>query len=281
MSQTGRKGTWRQLKQWAWWLDAEEGRESRGSCDQRRDLQSLRFQDAERPKGYGSRWYTDRRYASVCGWLKWRRDQILRWTDRAMGRQSQKTQADLSPASTRLLWCTLIRTDRGILHNHSVRGTQLHNCPPQVQRQMMKSLGTTFLTFHNQIRVRPVHRTLWQTNRYVTWVNIILRDARESSAIKTVAGSSSSSPPLTSWMLQASWSLFKHEPSPRWAFLVALTVKNPPAMWGTWARSLVGRSPGGKMATHSRILAWRIPWTEESGGLQSTGSQKSQTWLSK
>ena len=29
------------------------------------------------------------------------------------------------------------------------------------------------------------------------------------------------------------------------------------------------------MATHSRILAWRIPWTEESGGLQSTGSQKS------
>ena len=34
------------------------------------------------------------------------------------------------------------------------------------------------------------------------------------------------------------------------------------------------------MATHSIILAWRIPWTEEPGGLQSTGSQKSQTGLS-
>ena len=35
-----------------------------------------------------------------------------------------------------------------------------------------------------------------------------------------------------------------------------------------------GRSPGGGMAAHSSTLAWRIPWTEESGGLQSTGSQR-------
>ena len=35
-----------------------------------------------------------------------------------------------------------------------------------------------------------------------------------------------------------------------------------------------------EMATHSSILAWEIPWTEEPGGLQSTGSQKSQTRLS-
>ena len=35
-----------------------------------------------------------------------------------------------------------------------------------------------------------------------------------------------------------------------------------------------GRSPGEGMATHSGILAWRIPWTEEPGGLQSTGSQR-------
>jgi len=34
------------------------------------------------------------------------------------------------------------------------------------------------------------------------------------------------------------------------------------------------RSPGEEMATHSSILAWRIPWTEEPGGLQSTGSQR-------
>ena len=35
-----------------------------------------------------------------------------------------------------------------------------------------------------------------------------------------------------------------------------------------------GRSPGKGMATHSSILAWRIPWTEEPGGLQSMGSQR-------
>ena len=41
-----------------------------------------------------------------------------------------------------------------------------------------------------------------------------------------------------------------------------------------------GRSPGEGKATHSSILAWRIPWTEESGGLQSFGVTKSQTQLS-
>ena len=46
----------------------------------------------------------------------------------------------------------------------------------------------------------------------------------------------------------------------------------------TWVRSL-GREDALEegMATHSSVLAWRIPWTEEPGGLQSTGSQKSQT----
>ena len=41
----------------------------------------------------------------------------------------------------------------------------------------------------------------------------------------------------------------------------------------------VGRSPGEEMATHSSILTWRIPWTEEPGGLQSIGPQKSWTQL--
>ena len=39
----------------------------------------------------------------------------------------------------------------------------------------------------------------------------------------------------------------------------------------------LGRSPGEENATHSSILAWEIPWTEEPGRLQSTGSKKSQT----
>ena len=52
-------------------------------------------------------------------------------------------------------------------------------------------------------------------------------------------------------------------------------VKNLPAMWETRAPSLGGEEPLEKgMATHSSILAWRVPWTEEPGGLQSTGSQR-------
>ena len=56
-------------------------------------------------------------------------------------------------------------------------------------------------------------------------------------------------------------------------------VKNLSAMQKpqeTWVRSLGQEDPLEKeMATHSSILAWEIPWTEESGGLQSIGSQKS------
>ena len=48
-----------------------------------------------------------------------------------------------------------------------------------------------------------------------------------------------------------------------------------PAMWETWVRSLGQEDALEKgMATHSSILAWRIPWTEEPGGLQSVGLQR-------
>ena len=59
------------------------------------------------------------------------------------------------------------------------------------------------------------------------------------------------------------------------AYLVAQTVKNLPAMLETWVRSLGQEDPQEKgMATHSSILDWRIPWTEELGGLQSMGLQR-------
>ena len=59
------------------------------------------------------------------------------------------------------------------------------------------------------------------------------------------------------------------------ASLVAQLVKNLPAVWETWVRSLGWEDPLEKgRATHSSILAWRIPGTEEPGGLQSTGSQR-------
>ena len=52
-------------------------------------------------------------------------------------------------------------------------------------------------------------------------------------------------------------------------------VKNPPAMQEIWGLILGGNDPlEEEMATHSSILAWRIPWTEERGGLQSMGSQR-------
>ena len=56
---------------------------------------------------------------------------------------------------------------------------------------------------------------------------------------------------------------------------MAQMVKNPPAMQETWVRSLGREDPLEKgIATHSSILAWRTPWTEEPGGLQSMGSQR-------
>ena len=56
---------------------------------------------------------------------------------------------------------------------------------------------------------------------------------------------------------------------------MAQIVKNLPSMQETWVRSLGQEDPLEKgMATHSSILAWRIPWAEESGGLQSIGLQR-------
>ena len=60
-----------------------------------------------------------------------------------------------------------------------------------------------------------------------------------------------------------------------WASLVAQLVKNLPATQETQVQSLGGEDPLEKeMATHSSILVWKIPWTEESGGLQSMGLQR-------
>ena len=56
---------------------------------------------------------------------------------------------------------------------------------------------------------------------------------------------------------------------------MAQVVKNSPAIWETWVRSLSQEDLlEAGMATHSSILAWRIPWAEEPGELQSLGSQR-------
>ena len=62
---------------------------------------------------------------------------------------------------------------------------------------------------------------------------------------------------------------------PVWASLVAQRLKHLPGMWETRVWSLGREDPLEKeMATHSSILAWRIPWREEPGRLQSMGSQR-------
>ena len=59
------------------------------------------------------------------------------------------------------------------------------------------------------------------------------------------------------------------------ASLVTQTIKDLSEMQETWVQFLGWEGPLEKaMATHSSILAWRIPWTEEPGGLQSMGSQR-------
>ena len=76
-------------------------------------------------------------------------------------------------------------------------------------------------------------------------------------------------------------SLFIVQLSHPWPSLVAQKVKRLPIVRETWFRSLGWEDTLEKeMTTHPSILAWVIPWTEESGGLQSMGLQKSQTQLS-
>ena len=70
-------------------------------------------------------------------------------------------------------------------------------------------------------------------------------------------------------------SIFIKDLGQKGASLVAQTVKNLPTMQETQVPSLGREDPLQKgMATHSSVLAWRIPWAEEPGGLQSIGSQQ-------
>ena len=74
------------------------------------------------------------------------------------------------------------------------------------------------------------------------------------------------------WDFSGSLTLF-------WASLVAQVVKNLPAMQKAWVQSLSWEDPLEKgMATHFSILAWRIPWTEEPGGLQSMEFSRPEYW---
>ena len=78
------------------------------------------------------------------------------------------------------------------------------------------------------------------------------------------------------WLCVTLRTAARHAPlSMGWASLVAQRVKPLPAMWETRVWSLGWEGPLEKeMATHSSTLAWKIPWFEKPGRLQSTGSQR-------
>ena len=76
-------------------------------------------------------------------------------------------------------------------------------------------------------------------------------------------------------LLQMVACYYSQDNRPLWASLVSQMVKNLPATQETWIRSLGRGDPQEKgIVTYSSILAWRIPWTEEPGRLQSMGSQR-------
>ena len=76
------------------------------------------------------------------------------------------------------------------------------------------------------------------------------------------------SPP---WSITSALEGLSHLP----LYSLRIELKHLPGIWETWVRSLGGEDPLEKeMATHSSTLAWRIPWREEPGGLQPTGSQR-------
>ena len=76
------------------------------------------------------------------------------------------------------------------------------------------------------------------------------------------------------WTLQLGYSGW-HSGKVFWASPVAQMVKNPPAMWETWVLYLGWEDPLEKgRATPSSILAWKVPWTEEPGRLQSMELQR-------
>ena len=83
--------------------------------------------------------------------------------------------------------------------------------------------------------------------------------------------------PISDTEIHSTWGTHSEFTLPcnTWAFLVDQNVKNLSTMWETWVQSLGQEDPLEKgMATHSNILAWRIPWTQEPSRLQSLKSRR-------
>ena len=116
-----------------------------------------------------------------------------------------------------------------------------------------------------------VFRGLWQNNANLCPIDLFVQKTKQNKILNPTPVSGSKSP----LFLRTPVFGFKADPNPVWASLVAQTVESLPARQETGLQSLSHEDPLGKgMVTHSSILVRRIPWTEEPGGLQATGSKR-------
>ena len=139
------------------------------------------------------------------------------------------------------------------------------------------STGKPFCVIHAMVdTVFKTHRI--GTSLVVQWLRFYIMTAKGQGSI---SGQGNLIPHVVTKTLCNQIYIYKHTHTMCRDFLVAQKVRSPPAMQETWVQSLGQEDPLEKeVATHSSILAWEIPWTEEPDTLQSMGLQKSQTGLS-
>ena len=126
--------------------------------------------------------------------------------------------------------------------------------------EFSKSLSST--VFSSNFSVKPDSRCQlthgWE--HQLVWSIFLLLSQLHIKSAHTIFSKC-----LNSYCLQVSWA----------SLVASMVVKNLPAMQETWVRPLGQEDPLEKeIATHSSTHAYRIPWTEEPGGLQSVGSQR-------
>ena len=116
-------------------------------------------------------------------------------------------------------------------------------------------------TMHSTLLLRQRH--LWSGSRFMALLYLMVHNCLDLACKQLF------------WVPYSFFFFLKNIYLTIWAFLVAQIRKNLPAMQETRVWSLAREDPLEKgMAIHSSILAWRIPWTEEPGGLQSMRTQR-------
>jgi len=138
----------------------------------------------------------------------------------------------------------------------------------QILHHFMKGIWAS-MNFPDFTLLHHCHLLLLTIWTYAPWEQdllVVITHLKECPALQNKYPVNSCLPQL--FPSKASWSLLHCSIASYWASLVAQRVRNLPTMWEIWVPFLGWENPLEKgMATHSSILAWRIPWTEEPAGL--------------